>query len=202
MFRERMITRTQALKAIGIGSFIGAAGVFLFLFLFWLVTKQEMPAADEEAVPVQQFEGEQTVYYATQFGTFSSLQGAEQFKGQFPALNKALIVEVDGQFYIWSRVMLMPKEEVTLPNSFNKTLYVVAESCREESFAQLGRNIKNEELLKSQNAQMTNGVLLPADFEQVKAQIHKLSTEADVIRLYVLQHYMTQNDCLKIRFSP
>ena len=77
-----------------------------------------------------------------------------------------------------------------------------AKGCKEEAIAQLGQNIKNEELLKSQNAQLPNGVLLPKDFEQVKAQVHRLSTDADLIRLYVLQHYVAQNDCLKIQFSP
>lgn len=204
MFRNRTITRMQALKAIGIGSFIGGAGVFVFLFVFWFITKQEMPAKVEEdgAIPVQQFEGDTAIYYATQYGAFSTLDGAEQFKGQFPTLNKALITEVDGQFYVWSRVTVLPKEEETIPSSFNKTFYVRAESCKEESLAQLGQNIKNEELLKSQNAQIANGVLLPEDFEQVKSQVHRLSTDADVIRLYMLQHYVSQNDCLKIKFSP
>jgi len=204
VFRNRTITRAQALKAIGVGSIVGAAGVFLFLLIFWLVTKQEIEddGAEEASIPVQQFEGETSLYYATQFGAFSSVQGAEQFKNGFPTLNKALIVEVDGQYYVWSRVTLAPKEEATIPSSFNKAFYVSAKSCEDEALAQLTQNMKNEELLKSQNPQITNGVLLPDDFEQVKAQIHQLSTDGDVVRLYMLQHYTEQNDCVKIGFSP
>ena len=203
LFRDRTITRAQAIKAIGIGSMIGGAGVFVFLFVFWLVTKQEVPGGvgEDEAVPVQQFDGAETLYYATQFGAFTSSQGAEQFKGQFPTLNKALIIEVDGQFYVWSRITVLPKEESTIPSSFNKAFTVSAGGCEEEALAQLGQNIKNEELLKSQNVQMTNGILLPDDFEEVKTQIHRLSTDADVVRLYMLQHYMGQDDCVEIQFS-
>ena len=203
MFRDRTITKAQALKAIGTGSVIGVLGVFTFLFVFWLITKDESGQKKEDtAIPVQQFEGEDTLYYATQFGAFSSFEGADQFKGQFPTLNKALIVEVDNQFFVWSHLSLAPKAEQTVPSSFNKELYVSAKSCEQEALAQLGQNIKNEELLKSQNPSTSNGVLLPEDFEEVKGQVHKISSETDVIRLYVLQHYLGQNDCLKIRFSP
>lgn len=198
-----MITRAQALKAIGVGSIIGGAGVFLFLFAFWLVTKDDVAEEEgEDVIPVQQFEGTEALYYATQFGAYSSMQGADQFKSQFPTLNKALIMEVGDQFFIWSRLTVAPKDDTTIPSSFNKEVYISAKSCKNEAIAQLAKNLKDEELLKSQNAEIANGVLLPDDFEQVKAQVHRLSTDPDVIRIYMLQHYVTQNDCLKIQFSP
>lgn len=196
MFRDRVITRKQAIKATVLGALTGLFGFLLFLTFFWYITGRE----DEDLIPVQKHEGEEVSFYATQFGKFSSFDGADQFKSQFPTLNKALIVEVNEEFYVWSNVSLEQKKVETIPTSFNKMFYLNADGCESEAIAQLPTNLKNEDILKSDYQQTANGVQLPKDYADFMSVTSKLSDDPNVIRLYVLQHYMEQNACLKIRF--
>lgn len=196
VFRDKVITRKQAIKAVILGALTGLFGFLLFLMLFWFITGRE----DEDLLPVQKHEGEEVSFYATQFGKFSSFEGADQFKSQFPTLNKALILEVNNEFYVWSNVSLEQKKVETIPSSFNKAFYLSADGCESEAIAQLPTNLKNTEILKPDYNESANGVQLPKDYADFMQVTAKVSEDAEVIRLYVLQHYVEQNTCLKIRF--
>lgn len=194
--------RNQALKAIGIGGGIGLIGVFSFLFVFWFLTKDmEEGELQDVKIPVQTVEGEEASFFATQYAAFSTFDGADQFKNGFPTLNKALIVEVDGQFYVWDRLTLSPMKAETSPASFNKSIFVSTHNCEDGAIAQLPNHLKNEALLNSQNDETVKGIVLPSDFSEVKAQAQRISDDVNIIRLYILFHYLKNEACTKIQFS-
>lgn len=102
----------------------GLSSVILFVFILQLPTTTEEAA---ETIPTVQTPEEQQVqqqYFALQHGVFSNFDSAAQFLGTYPTLNKAAVVKVDEQYFVWSRLDTEKVETALtiVPTGFYKKL--------------------------------------------------------------------------------
>ncbi|MEO4052117.1 hypothetical protein [Solibacillus sp. CAU 1738] len=200
--------KNEWISAVLYGSLTGFVGVALFILVLQLANK----APDEESIPVQQQQnqeqdqeqdevGEQTEveFFASQHGLFSSLDAATQFINTDPTLNKAAIVEVDGQFYVWSSLAVEKQLPVSQSTSFFKPL-IVGAACSNSALQNLPLRLQDEKYLKNYFELEHKEGDVPSDWASLLQATTTLSKDVNVIRLHLLAHYYSENDCLKIKF--
>ena len=122
--------------------------------IFILILQFPNKVSEEEIVPTTQMVSEESVtqsFYALQFGVFSTSDGAAQFQSAYPTLNKAIIVEVDGSYYIWSQLDREKIEGATMttPQSFYKQVTVTS-ACQNAVENQIPSLLKDEKWLNGQ----------------------------------------------------
>ena len=201
----KRMRRNEWVSAVVYGTLTGLIGVALFVFVLQLANKE----SNEETIsvqtqPGQQDEGEvidavEAKFFAIQHGLFSSLEAATLAINSDPTLNKAAIVEVDGQFYIWSSVANEKKLPITQPTAFFKP-FTVGAACSNATIQKIPLLLKDEKYLKNYFEQETNKGEVPEDWGTLLQATTKLSNDIDIIRLHLLSHYYSANDCLKISF--
>lgn len=197
----RTFRKSAVIRAIVYGALCGVVGVGVFVMLLKFPTV----TTEGELLPidVQQEEEvlQQETFYARQFGVFSTQEGAVSFLSTAPLLNKAAIVRVDEQHFVWGNVSRGKQENAapTIPASFYKS-FMLASSCPQAGLAQLPALLHDEKWLNNSFEEGEEMVTLPEDWVTLIPEVMKLSDDLDVVRLHVLNHYYEQLDCLKITF--
>ena len=189
-------------QAMFIGSLTGLAGVLVFVFILQLPTKEEEVA--EKIPTVQTTEEQQQVkqqYFALQHGVFSNFDSAAQFLATYPTLNKAAVVKVDEQYFVWSRLDTTKVDAALalIPSGFYKSI-TIASSCPNNAELQLPITLKDTKMFTSQQADTIDEQLVPKDWIGLASEVSKLSTNPNIIRLHMFLNYYERLDCLKVTF--
>ncbi len=202
----KRVRKNEWINAVVYGSLTGLIGVALFVLVLQLASKdpntdiipvqtqQEQQQGDGEAI-----DGVEAKFFAIQHGLFSSLEAATIAINADPTLNKAAIVEVDGQFYVWSSLAIEKKLPITQPTAFFKPMTIGA-ACSEKTIQNIPLLLQDEKYLKNFFEQEQNKEDVPDDWGSLLQGTTMLSNDIDVIRLHLLAHYYSANDCLKISF--
>ncbi|WP_332647156.1 hypothetical protein [Lysinibacillus sp. 54212] len=202
MFINQRITSKSIIRACIFGTLFGLCGVGLFAVLLLSANDEKEEVADtEKQTVVNATKNESTLFYASQHGAFSTLEGASQLVAAHPTLNKSAIVEVDGQFYVWSKISTAKLTEETIPSSFSKAFTISSNACPSKAIAKVPVHLKDEHALKIYFEKNDGIKDLPKDWESFMQSIATLSEDVNVIRLHTLSYYLTENECLKIDFN-
>ena len=193
----KRIEQKSVIRAILFGSVSGLVGVALFIFLLQQTAPMEapMPVVEQQDTPPVE---ETKTFYAAQHGTFSSLEAATTYMKMHPTLNLAAVIEVAGQFYIWSEIATAAQWEkaIVIPTSFAKTFQVISTSCTEQSLKNAPVDLANDANLIP--AQLSNNELAH-NWGEVVESIGQLTTNEKVVRLHVLAELL-KTSCMSITF--
>lgn len=197
----RTFRKSAVIRAIIYGALSGVIGVAVFILLLkWPTntTDGELLSTDSQQ---EEKEVQKELFYARQYGVFSTQEGASDFMSTAPMLNKAAIVHVDEQYFVWGVVALQKVEGTppTIPASFYKG-FTLESSCEQAGLLQLPAVLKDERWLNYSFEQEKEMATLPEDWTTLIPEVMKLSDDLDVVRLHVLNHYYEQLNCLKITF--
>lgn len=203
LFINQRITSKSIIRACIFGALFGLCGVGLFavLLLSSADNEPEEVEVNKEQTAVNATKNESTLFYASQHGAFTTLEGASQLVAAHPTLNKSAIVEVDGKFYVWSKISTAKLTEETIPSSFSKAFTFSSNACSSKAIASVPLHLKDEHALKIYFEPNEGIKDLPEDWESFMQSIAKLSEDVNVIRLHTLNYYLTENKCLKIDFN-
>lgn len=192
----RTLRKSAVLRALLYGALSGVFGVVLFILLLKMPTQ----FTEGELLQIDQQQAvEQVQFFARQYGVYSTQEGAAAFMATAPSLNKAAIVQVGEQYFIWGSVARARIEgKPTVPSSFSKA-FLLESSCPQQAFLQLPHTLQDDKWLKN-NFETEERAMLPEDWTALIPEVQKLSEDTDVVRLHVLNHYYAQVDCLKITF--
>ena len=208
MFSKQFVSTKQVIRAAVLGMVIGLAGVGIFaLLLMNASTLQNEPTTatnegiDGEVVEVNTTPQQTARFFANQYGAFTTLNSATEFMAAYPSLNKALAIQVDDKFYVWSTVSLEKVSAEGEPSSFAKSFQLYSEACPQNAVANIPVYLQDDNKLKNNFEQSTNEDQLPEEWTTFINSITPLSTDINVIRLHVLAHFLEQQSCLKIKFD-
>ncbi|MCM3637283.1 hypothetical protein M3152_06065 [Sporosarcina luteola] len=156
------------------------------------------PAISPEEAPLQLF--------AKQHGVFSSAQSAQDFISQDASLAKATILQIGGQFYVWSEVGIQEDEiEVSeYEMTFRKPFFVDASSCSNVGAGKLRSALSETELSKIKV--LTTVAEGEADDEKIAefrkniAAVTAFTSDLRIFRIKLLAHYFHKDGCAKINF--
>lgn len=196
----KALKNNAVVQAIFIGGVTGLIGVVLFIFMLQFQPKQEVA----ETIPTVQTTDDQQVqqtFFALQHGVFSNFDSAAQFLATYPTLNKAAVVKVDEQYFVWSRLDIEKVEAalVTVPSAFYKTINVTS-SCPKNEELQLPSILKDTKLLMVQQPEEIDEQLVPQDWVEMANGVSKLSSDPNIVRLHMFINYFERLDCLKVTF--
>ncbi len=201
-----VIRKKEMIQAAILGSAAGLVGVILFIFMLNSMNTDDTNS--DEMIPVQSSansdgnDPSKQQFFANQHGVFSTFDGATEFVAGYSSLTTSAIVEVDGNFYVWSSVS-PTKEGVTItvnPTSFAKSFYYTGASCSESSLKSLPELLKSDDRSKFYFEDGKIPDDLPEDWKSVTQALSTFSDDLDVVRLHILSHYFSKNDCMKITF--
>lgn len=189
-------------QAMFIGSITGLAGVILFVFILQLPSTTE-EAAETIPTTVQTPEEQQVQqqYFALQHGVFSNFDSAAQFLGTYPTLNKAAVVKVGEQYFVWSRLDTEKVETAltVVPTGFYKKI-TISSSCPNPAELQLPVTLKDSKLFSAEGTEAIDKQQVPEDWTKLITEVSKLSTNPNVVRLHMFINYFESLDCLKVTF--
>ena len=199
----KLIKNNAVIRAMLIGAFTGFLGVILFILILQMPQKKEndeVITTSQTQTPNEQ-ESIAQAFLALQHGVFSNFDSAAQFLASYPTLNKAAIVEVNDQYFVWSRIDIEKVESAlaTVPSAFYKKI-TLESSCPKNAELQLPKTLKDTKWLTVQAADELEGGVVPEDWLTRVLEIQKLSTNPSVIRLHMFLNYYERLDCLKITF--
>lgn len=180
----------------------GFFGVILFVFILQLPSTTE-EAAETIPTTVQTHEEQQVQqeYFALQHGVFSNFDSAAQFLGTYPTLNKAAVVKVGEQYFVWSRLDTEKVETALtiVPTGFYKKI-TIASSCPNPAELRLPVTLKDSKLFSTEETESVDKQQVPEDWPGVMTEVSKLSTNPNVVRLHMFINYFESLDCLKVSF--
>lgn len=196
----KALKNNAVVQAIFIGGVTGLIGVVLFIFMLQYQPKQEVA----ETIPTVQTTNDQQIqqtFFALQHGVFSNFDSAAQFLATYPTLNKAAVVKVDEQYFVWSRLDIEKVEAAlaTIPSAFYKTIHVTS-SCPKNEELQLPSILKDTKLLMVQQPEEIDEQLVPQDWVEMANGVSKLSSDPNIVRLHMFINYFERLDCLKVTF--
>lgn len=199
----KKLKNNAVIQAMLVGSLTGIIGVLLLIVFLKMPVQQQQQQQNGEVIAVQTEEQQEVVqvFYALQHGVFSSLDSAAQFMGSFPTLNKAAIVNVESQYFVWSRLDIEKLESAltVVPSAFYKKI-TLHSSCPTPAQLQLPKTLKDTKWLTLQAGTSADTTLIPEDWVERAEEVLKLSTNPNVIRLHLTKNYFEQVECLKITF--
>ncbi|WP_432358389.1 hypothetical protein [Sporosarcina sp. UB5] len=144
--------------------------------------------------------------FAKQHGVFSTVQSAQDFVAQDVSLAKAAILEIGGQFYVWSAVGIQEDEvEVSeYEGTFRKPFFVDASTCSTVGAGKLRSALSETELSKIKvlttvSEEEAEDEKL-ADFRKNVVAVTAFTSDLRIIRLQLISHYSHNNGCVKINF--
>lgn len=206
-----VIGRRDLIHAAIIGSVAGLAGVLFFILILSSMDpaqqEQQASSTEEEVIPVNS-EQEQPVvdknsfveFFANQHGVFSSNKAALDFIAGFGTLNTSAIVEIDGNFYVWSSITSI-KEELVItdnPTSFAKSFKFSGAACTDPALQSLPAHLQSNDPSKFYFEDSQNKGNMPKDWQSITSALTSLSGDLSIARLHLIVHYFTKNDCMKI----
>ncbi|WP_342511089.1 hypothetical protein MKY34_12635 [Sporosarcina sp. FSL K6-1522] len=197
------------------GVLIGIVAVALIgLLLYWTRDKEPEVTMDKEvptsgpAVVETPVEGEEQLLqlYAKQHGAFSSAAAAAAFIAEDTSLAKAAIIRVDQNYLVWSAVGLAEGEiEVSASEgTFRKAFKANAASC-----SAMGAGKLQAVLSETDSAKIKSLATSEKDgkkeegaqgFGQNIKAITDFTDDMRTIRLQLISHYSSVDDCIKITF--
>jgi len=199
----KKIKNNVVFQAMLIGSMTGIIGVLLLIMLLKMPIEEQAQDAGPVVETTSQQEQEEIVqvFYALQHGVFSSSDSAAQFVASFPTLNKSAIVEIEGQYFVWSRLDIEKVDTAltVVPSAFYKKL-TFHSSCPNPAQLQLPKTLKDTKWLTLQGIDQANATAVPEDWVKRAEEVLKLTTNPNVIRLHLAKNYFEQLDCLKVTF--
>lgn len=200
------------------GLVIGVVGVLLFgLFLNMANDRKlegegkeknetETPVTGKENAPegdkIDVSANPSLTFKARQYGMFSTKESAISFLAVEPSLERAGIVQAEGQFYIWSDLYVNEASAVSseaLP-SFVKNFYVSTSACENPKVKNLMTLLTEENLSKNFFDSIASKDKYPEDLATIVQAVTTFSDNPSVIRLHVFTHYLEQNNCVKLSF--
>ncbi|MEG0259946.1 MAG: hypothetical protein RR595_04010 [Lysinibacillus sp.] len=199
--------KKHVMRAVVIGGVVGLFGVLAFLGLLQLGLKltDDEPRTEEKTKPVTTTEdtGSAARLYASQAGVFSNLESANVFLASQPSLKESAVVESDGKFYVWSSVTAEEGELKFLedPKTFKKEFTLAGKGCSEATLAELPTALSDKKASKFNFKGTKKDMTLPTDWQSIGAAASTISSDESIVRLHILAHYKTKNDCLKINFE-
>jgi len=194
------------------GFFIGAVSIGIFAILIqWqdistaekTGSKEEAPEkAEEITVDAPVDAGNPTQFFAKQHGVFTTADGATTLLQSSPAMKSAAIIIANNQYFVWSAASVVESEMKIqgTTESFVKPFKINSSACTEKAMKNLPVFLANSDPAKFNFEGTGNKDAIPKDWVANNAAIATLSEDKNVIRVQLLSHYSTQNDCLKIEF--
>lgn len=197
------------------GVAIGIAGVVVIgLLLMGMKGKdgsvaggEEVPTAGPAPVEEPASSGEKPLrLFAKQHGVFTTADAASQFIGEDPTLAKAAVMQVGGKFYVWSAVGL--KENDIEPSesegTFRKAFTADTAACGAAGAGKLREVLNGTEMAQIKNLATAqdgaNDDEKVQDFQKKLTAITAFSDDLHVVKLQLLSHYSTMDNCVKIAF--
>ena len=156
------------------------------------------PAISADEAPLKLF--------AKQHGVFTTAQSAREFASQDASLAKAAVLEIGGQFYVWSAVGIQ-EDEIEVSDSemtFRKPFFADTSSCSADGAGKLKSALAETELSKIKvlttvsEAEADDEKL--ADFRKNIIGVTTFTSDLRIIRLHLLNHYSHKDGCVKINF--
>ncbi|MCM3743478.1 hypothetical protein M3193_04940 [Sporosarcina luteola] len=156
------------------------------------------PAISPEEAPLQLF--------AKQHGVFSTLQSAQEFVALDASLAKAAVLDIGGQFYVWSAVGIQEDEiDVSADEmTFRKPFFADTSSCSTVGAGKLRNALSETELSKIKvlttvgEGEAEDEKL--AEFRKIVVAVTTFTSDLRIVRLQLLGHYTHKNGCVKINF--
>ncbi len=156
------------------------------------------PAISADEAPLELF--------AKQHGVFTTAQAAQDFVTQDAGLGKASILDIGGQFYVWSAIGIQ-EDEIEVSDSemtFRKPFFADTSSCSADGAGKLKSALAETELSKIKvlttvsEAEANDEKL--ADFRKNIVAVTAFTSDLRIIRLKLLAHYSHKDGCVKINF--
>ncbi|MFJ8063140.1 hypothetical protein ACIQYS_00705 [Psychrobacillus sp. NPDC096426] len=194
------------------GLVIGVVGVLLFGFILNLANDKKVEVAKEEdTTPVAEQSKDNTIevaadgalsFHVKQYGMFSSKESAISFMATQPSLEKAGIVQVENQFFVWSNLFLndVPITQTEALPSFTKNLYVSTSGCENPKVKKIINLLQEDNISKNFFDSIAKKEDYPDDLMTIVQAISMFSDVSSVMRLHVFTHYLEQNSCVKLNF--
>lgn len=205
----RTLKKNAVAQAVFYGVLTGLLGVIAFVIILNLPQEPVEPGEQGEVISTSQQQQTEVnekdqvkqQFFALQYGVYSSFESASQFLAEYPTLNKAAIVRVGDQFFVWSKIDNEKIEGATQtePSSFYKP-FVLSSSCPNQAEKQLPKTLLDPKLLMLDQVTSEQQVDLPGDWGTKLPEIQKLSENTSVVRLHALINYYESLDCVKINF--
>ncbi len=194
------------LAAVIHGVLIGAAGVLLFFFILHTVEKRSVQP-DEHVLPASTSQGSKVTskpvkFFAVQYGVYSSSQAASDFLAGHPEYENVAIVQAGKQFFLWGAVGTNEKKIKSLVNkdSFVKPFTLSGAACEEKGLKILPQLLDVSKVAKLNVSDSSKGQAIPAGWKGQVTEMTKVSSNLEVVKLQLLAHYVSENDCLEIKF--
>ncbi|HWI48051.1 MAG TPA: hypothetical protein VNU45_07515 [Rummeliibacillus sp.] len=194
------------LAAVIHGVLIGAAGVLLFFFILQTVEKRSAQP-DEQTLSVSTSQSTKETskpvkFYAVQYGVYTSSQAASDFLAGHPEYENVAIVPVGKQFYLWSAVGNSEKKikSIVTKDAFVKPFTLSGATCEEKGLKSIPQLLEVSKVAKLNVSDSTKEQATPADWKGNVTSVTKVSNNLEVVKLQLLAHYVSQNDCLEIKF--
>lgn len=156
------------------------------------------PAVSPDDAPLKLF--------AKQHGVFTTAQSAQDFIAQDASLTKPAILEIGGQFYVWSAVGIR-EDEIDVSEyemTFRKPFFADTSSCSAVGAGKLKSALMETELSKIKSLTVVSEGEAEdekiADFRKNIVALTVFSSDLRTIRLHLLAHYTHKDGCVKINF--
>lgn len=156
------------------------------------------PAISADEAPLKLF--------AKQHGVFSSVQSAKDFIAQDVSLAKAAVLQIEGQFYVWSEVGIQ-EDEIEVSDyemTFRKPFFVDASSCSNVGAGKLRSVLSETELSKikvlTTAAEGEVEDEKTAEFRKNILGLTAFTSDLRIVRLHLISNYSNKGGCAKINF--
>ncbi|WP_339250770.1 hypothetical protein NSQ43_12795 [Sporosarcina sp. FSL W8-0480] len=144
--------------------------------------------------------------FAKQHGVFSSDESAKQLIAENPSLGKATVIEVEGQYYVWSEVGVI-EDEIQVSEyegTFRKPFFVNTNTCNTVGAGKLRKTLLETELsqIKTLTVSSESEKEDPkvAEFRKNIVAVTTFTSDLRVIRAKLLAHYSHNKGCAVINF--
>lgn len=208
-------SKVTVLMAMLHGVVIGIAAVAVIGVVLFMTKGKDEPSASGEELPtvgpaaVETPEtaptppGKTLSLFAKQHGAFSTAEAAAQFIAEDPSLTKAEVIHAGDNYFVWSAVGLTEAEIETsdYEGTYRKAFSVNTSACGAIGAGKLGEVLTETEIgqIKNLAAQQNeaNAEDEMKEFYKNLTAITTFTTDMRIIRLKLLSHYSSKNNCVK-----
>lgn len=214
-FKKRHSNIT-VIAAVIHGIIIGVAAVAIVGFLFIgtspkeekAIEKNEVPTSGpvEEQTPAPPSEVQSSTMFALQHGVFSSAETAADFINADSIYQKAAVVQVGGQYFVWSGVGLTEDElsPEQFTEAFRKRFTLKELTCTASPAHELWTVLHEKDVAKIKTFTASiKDEESSTEVEKLKRKIVAMTTYSEslpIIRAQLIADFIQQGDCLKIDF--